>query len=314
MGEEIIMATNNFKPFGISNGANVTSQADYEALAALLTGFTAGKASSAQINKALRQGTVMASVLAQFISDSASVDVLDDGSTATILANLKKGMTALTPGRLLNVRIFTASGPYIPTQGTAKIKVRQVGGGGAGGGTATPGANQIASGNGGNGGSYGESLLMPVPTSSVTVNIGSGGVGVVGVNGAAGGTTSFGTYLVSPGGAGGNSGFATSVASSLSSDNASGANSTGSALLFSVPGNAGSGAFNISLASNSIKSGRGGDSKFGAGGGGTNAETTPKPGTGYGAGGSGNAAGQTAGASYAGAAGTAGIVIIEEYA
>lgn len=310
------MATNNFKPFGVGNGANVTSQADYEALAALLTGFTAGKASSAQINKALRQGTVMASVLAQFISDSASVDVLDDGATATILANLKKGMTALTPGRLLNVRVFTASGTYTPSPGTGKIKVRQVGGGGAGGGTATPGANQIASGNGGNGGSYGETGLITAPTSAVAVavQVGAGGAGVIGANGGAGGTTSFGAYLVSPGGTGGVFGAATTQANSLASDNANSGASTGTALLLSVPGNGGSGAFNISLASNSIKSGKGGDSRFGSGGGGTNANDTPKPGTGYGAGGSGNAAGQTAGASYAGAAGTGGIVIIEEYA
>lgn len=82
------MANNNFKPFGIGNGANVTSQADYEALAALLTGFTSGKASSSQINKAIRQATVMASILAQFISDSSGNDVLDNGDTQTIMNNL----------------------------------------------------------------------------------------------------------------------------------------------------------------------------------------------------------------------------------
>lgn len=91
------MPTNDFKAFATGNSANVISQADYLALAALVSGFSSGKASSAQINKALRQSTVMASVLAQFISDSAGVDVLDNGNTASILANLKSGMTALTP-------------------------------------------------------------------------------------------------------------------------------------------------------------------------------------------------------------------------
>ncbi|MGD9425116.1 hypothetical protein ACLHDD_08115 [Pantoea sp. NSTU24] len=114
------MATNNFKAFGIGAGANVTSQADYEALAALLTGFQSGKASSAQINKALRQSSTMAYVLAQFIADSASVDVLDNGTPVTILANLKSSMTALTPGRLLNVQVFTSSGTYTKTAGTKK--------------------------------------------------------------------------------------------------------------------------------------------------------------------------------------------------
>ena len=48
------MAINNFKPFALDPNANVTSQADWEALPALLSGFTAGKASSAQVNKAIR--------------------------------------------------------------------------------------------------------------------------------------------------------------------------------------------------------------------------------------------------------------------
>lgn len=114
------MATYNFKAFGISATANVTSQLDYEALAALLTGFQSGKASSAQINKVLRQFTTMANVLAQFISNSASVDVLDNVAPATILANLKLAMTSLTPGRLINIQVFTSSGTYTPTAGVKK--------------------------------------------------------------------------------------------------------------------------------------------------------------------------------------------------
>lgn len=88
------MATNNFKPFGIGAGANVTSQADYEALAALLSGFQSGKASSAQINKAIRQATVMSYVLAQFIANSSGNDVLDNGDTATIITNLISALKA----------------------------------------------------------------------------------------------------------------------------------------------------------------------------------------------------------------------------
>jgi hypothetical protein len=82
------MATNNFKPFAAGAGANVTAQADYEALTALVSGFTAGKASSAQVNKALRQSTAIASVLAQFIANTTGDDVLDNGDTATVLNNL----------------------------------------------------------------------------------------------------------------------------------------------------------------------------------------------------------------------------------
>lgn len=88
------MATNNFKPFGIGAGANVTSQADYEALAALLSGFQSGKASSAQINKAIRQATVMSYVLAQFIANSSGNDVLDNGDTATLITSLITALKA----------------------------------------------------------------------------------------------------------------------------------------------------------------------------------------------------------------------------
>lgn len=88
------MATNNFKPFGIGAGANVTAQADYEALAALLSGFQSGKASSAQINKAIRQATVMSYVLAQFIANSSGNNVLDNGDTATIITNLITALKA----------------------------------------------------------------------------------------------------------------------------------------------------------------------------------------------------------------------------
>ncbi|EMM0382377.1 tail fiber protein [Pluralibacter gergoviae] len=82
------MAVNNFKPFAIGAGANVSTQSEYEGLVALSTGFTAGIARSGQVNKALRQGTVMASVLAQFIADSTGRDVLDDGNTSSLVLGL----------------------------------------------------------------------------------------------------------------------------------------------------------------------------------------------------------------------------------
>lgn len=94
MGESTLMATNNFKAFAVGSGANVTSQADYEELTALLSGFQSGKASSAQINKALRQGSTISAVIAQFIADKSGNDVLDNGNTATILTNFIAALKA----------------------------------------------------------------------------------------------------------------------------------------------------------------------------------------------------------------------------
>ncbi|HBQ0113424.1 hypothetical protein K4X42_26720 [Klebsiella quasipneumoniae] len=82
------MATNDFKPFATGSGANVLSQADYEALSALSSGFLSGKASSAQVNKALRQGTFIASCLAQFVSNELNINILDGGDANGFLANL----------------------------------------------------------------------------------------------------------------------------------------------------------------------------------------------------------------------------------
>lgn len=73
------MAINNFKPFATAANANVTAQADWETLPALLSGFMAGKASSAQVNKAIRQASFIAAALAQYTSNKSGLDVLDDG-------------------------------------------------------------------------------------------------------------------------------------------------------------------------------------------------------------------------------------------
>ncbi|EBG5996203.1 TPA: hypothetical protein P2B44_003804 [Salmonella enterica subsp. enterica serovar Emek] len=73
------MATNNFKPFATAANANVTAQADWEALPDLLSGFMTGKASSAQVNKAIRQASFIAAALAQYTANKSGLDVLDDG-------------------------------------------------------------------------------------------------------------------------------------------------------------------------------------------------------------------------------------------
>ncbi|ECZ1088836.1 hypothetical protein F7358_15580 [Salmonella enterica] len=82
------MAKNDFKPFATGKGANVTSQPDWEALPALLSGFTAGKASSAQVNKALRQASFIAAALVQYTASKSGRDVLDDGDLSGFIAKM----------------------------------------------------------------------------------------------------------------------------------------------------------------------------------------------------------------------------------
>lgn len=73
------MAKNDFKPFATAANANVMAQADWEALPALLSGFMAGKASSAQVNKAIRQASFIAAALAQYTANKSGQDVIDNG-------------------------------------------------------------------------------------------------------------------------------------------------------------------------------------------------------------------------------------------
>ena len=85
------MAKNEFKPFATGAGANVIPQADWENLPALQTGFQSGKASSAQVNKAIRQASFIAAAFAQFVSNKTGTDVLDDGDLGGFITKLTNG-------------------------------------------------------------------------------------------------------------------------------------------------------------------------------------------------------------------------------
>ena len=93
------MPTNDFLTFAASGGANVISQADYAAAPTLATGFQSGLAPSASVNKPIRQASIMAAVLAQFIADETGANSVDDGTTATLLANLKTAIIRAGGGR-----------------------------------------------------------------------------------------------------------------------------------------------------------------------------------------------------------------------
>ncbi len=88
------MATNDFKAFATGTNANVMSQEEWEALPAVIDGFTSGKASSAQVNKALRQASFVAAALAQFVAEKTDSDVSDDGDIAAFVAKLTSGFAA----------------------------------------------------------------------------------------------------------------------------------------------------------------------------------------------------------------------------
>ncbi|EIW8781807.1 TPA: hypothetical protein ACYU8D_003933 [Klebsiella pneumoniae] len=301
------MPTNDFKAFATGNGANVISQADYLALAALVSGFSSGKASSAQVNKALRQATVMANVLAQFIADSANVDVLDDGNTAAILSNLKNSM----PGRLLGVQVVTSSALITKSAGAKKWRIRALGAGAGSSAAPATDAGQVSISNGGGAGAYAEGIYDVSALSSATVTIGSGGVGGTAISpyGGDGGTTSVGTLISAPGGkAGLPAGPAIPPFQPVANTNSN--SPTG----WNIIGTSGSGSEAAVAVSTSYAAGsRGANSQLGVGGSVPAINTPANTGGGYGSGASGCSNGVSQSLK-PGASGRDGVVIIEEYA
>lgn len=80
---------NDFLTFAGGAGANVLTQAQYAALSSILAnGFQSGVANSAQLNKVWRQSSIMAAVMSAFIVDQSGQPAIDDGTTATLEANL----------------------------------------------------------------------------------------------------------------------------------------------------------------------------------------------------------------------------------
>lgn len=226
------MAENNFKAWATGSGANVTSQEDFENLSALTTGFVSGKASSAQINKVLRQASTIAAVVAQFIADNTDEDVLDNGDTAALLSNLEAALGSAGSGRLLKIQTFTANGTWTKTAGTKKVRVRAWGAGGGGQGSDTAGAGAAS----GAAGAYVEGLYDVSSLASAAIIVGVGGAAVPAgnaLNGGDGGDTTITALGISAGGGKGG----TSVGNATGGT--PGAPTTGT--VFSVSGQGGQG-------------------------------------------------------------------------
>lgn len=117
---------NNFLPFcPTTGGANLLTQSEYAAATDRSNGNQPGVASSKLNNKAMRQASVIASQIAQFLADNLSVDVLDtDSVEATILAQMKAAFEPLAPVvRPLLSGSGTLNKPYIfrITAGSATV-------------------------------------------------------------------------------------------------------------------------------------------------------------------------------------------------
>lgn len=96
-------------------------------------------------------------------------------------------------------KVFTASGPYMPSPGLVSVVVECIGGGGGGGGCATLDATLIITGGAGGSGGYSRKTLpASLVAGGVSVTVGAGGLG--GGDGQNGVATTFGALCVANGG------------------------------------------------------------------------------------------------------------------
>lgn len=242
---------------------------------------------------------------------------------------ITSAVTTNAVGRLLQVKNFTSTTSYTPSDGVQFILVEMVGGGGAGGGA--PGfsnsANPAGCGGAGAAGGFARILfdLRKITIHALTLTIGTGGQCSSGVAGGGGSYTAFGDYIIANGGDGGNTtgsiaaGRAVWTAQAEGGTIAYGAPPQGMTVLDAIAGANGMSGFLIPQADGTSESvpvpPTGPNSPFGTGGpNGTStgsSNQTGIPAQGYGAGGGGM--GTTSSGSVAGGSGAPGLIRIWEF-
>jgi hypothetical protein len=260
--------------------------------------------------------------------NSTPTPVKGDGTNVTQLPqNIAAGTSPTHPmrtdqaiGRLIGVQVFQVAGSftYTPTTGTNRQRIRAVSGGGGGGGAATTGATTVAAASGGTSGAYVE-VITATNIGTQPVVIGSGGTAGASTGGAGGtgGATQLGTagaLINLPGGNGGNPSGAGSPPFTIQPPNATTGSTvtiSGATIVLNLSGVQGSPSLGLFAGANGVNGGGGGSNPLGLGQ--SFARGAGTVGTGFGAGGAGGGISVST-AGVAGAAGTQGCIIIEEYA
>jgi len=257
---------NNFLPFATGGGANVEPQSSYAADPLLPIGNQPGVAVSALNNKALRQGTVIASQIAQFMANKTGTDLLDDGNMVKLLAQMFATFDRTTPvvtshlsgsgNHNLSYKFQVASANATVgatySDGTTTFTVSATIAAGlelVATGPATPAVSGTLTKTSGTGDATIVFYAVRAPLFMRVVAVGGGGGGGGSGNsgagtGGTGGTTTFGSVISCLGGVGGNLSFGaggvptiSSPASGIALTGGPGKNST--SLATGSPGGAG---------------------------------------------------------------------------
>jgi hypothetical protein len=84
----------DFLPFATATGANVDTQGNYSGSGYQQDGWTAGLLPSKQLNKPIRQSSMIAAAVANFISNQLSIALIDDGNLTNLITNLTNAITS----------------------------------------------------------------------------------------------------------------------------------------------------------------------------------------------------------------------------
>jgi hypothetical protein len=218
-------------------------------------------------------------------------------------------------GMFLQSTLLTSGTSFTTNTKTMKIRVRVVGGGGGGGG-AGGATNNGSAGAGGGAGGYAEKWFNVAGNTAYTYAIGAagsggtaaGGTGNAGGNGGSSSFTVSGATVTAPGGSGG-AGMSSGTSVIMALGGAAAAVATNGDVNSGGTGGANSYRGSASI----VFAGQGAGSQLGGGGSARSTSGVGSAATGYGAGGGGGCV-NNANQNNAGGAGTAGCIVVEEYA
>jgi hypothetical protein len=310
-------------------GTNLETQSDYLADTNRISGQKPGVASSKLNNKALRQTSYIASQLAQYLANQSNTDVLDAATPSTLLAQMM-GVLGSIPTyydsfATVGSSTFNTRYAFIVSAASASVGATYTNNGVTFtvmrtvttgtliylSGSSAPSASGTLTKASGTGDAAITFIMVRAPVSIKLKLVGGGGGGsgngqsASGGAGGTGGTTSFGTSLLTaPGGTGGQEG----AAGQGGGGGVPVVNSPATPLAVIVGGSGTAGGLSSSTSTAAVSGGTGAPSPFGGGGGGSgfNSGTGNDAADNSGAGGGGAATANAVGTVNSGGGGGAG--------